>query len=293
MKLDFVCVGAQKAGTTALHDTLSKITNVCLASNKEAHWFEIEERYKLGLDQFFLNFYDDCNYNDEKVGLINPNLILKEKALLRLKEDFPDIKVIYIIREPLERAWSHYLMSRRRGIETLEFGEALAIEKQRIYNPSYWTDRRVKTSEPGFYELNHFSYKFRGEYKRQIKSLYNIFGSENVLVSDFEDLKSNSSLFINNIGSFIGVDCQELYVPKSNESKGHSSSNISFYNSQVIRFFRIVLAIVLPAKIGIKLRKLIRSKFLEVKVLPSLNRKRFLPEFEDLSREYISIKQSL
>ena len=53
MKLDFVCIGAQKAGTTTLHDVLKEHPDIYLPPRKEAHFFDVNERYEKGIDYFF------------------------------------------------------------------------------------------------------------------------------------------------------------------------------------------------------------------------------------------------
>ncbi|MDA9151576.1 sulfotransferase [Schleiferiaceae bacterium] len=293
MKLDFVCVGAQKAGTTSLHDTLQLDSRIKLANNKEAHWFEIEERYSLGVDNFFEKFYGIDDFGSKIIGLINPNLILKESALERLKEDFPEVKIIYILRDPLERAWSHYQMTKARGIEKLEFPEALKVENDRIFDSQNWVEPKYKTTEKGFFELNHYSYKLRSDYYEHLNLLQRIFKKENVLICDFNTLKKDSEQFLRKIYAHIGLEYRSLDVKKSNETKGINLRNLTLYKSGFGRLLRHVFTLFLPSKIIHRVRKKIRTNFLTKNEKISVDLDDFKEQFNVLHDQYQSIIESL
>ena len=293
MKLDFVCVGAQKAGTTSLHDTLQLDSRIKLANNKEAHWFEIEERYSLGVDNFFEKFYGIDDFGSKIIGLINPNLILKESALERLKEDFPEVKIIYILRDPLERAWSHYQMTKARGIEKLEFPEALKVENDRIFDSQNWVEPKYKTTEKGFFELNHYSYQLRSDYYEHLNLLQRIFKKENVLICDFNTLKKDSEQFLRKIYAHIGLEYRSLDVKKSNETKGINLRNLTLYKSGFGRLLRHVFTLFLPSKIIHRVRKKIRTNFLTKNEKISVDLDDFKEQFNVLHDQYQSIIESL
>lgn len=292
-RLDFVCIGAQKAGTTALHDTLQLDSRVKLANNKEAHWFEIEEKYILGVDKFFEKFYGKDSIQSQIIGLINPNLILKESALERLKKNFPEVKIIYILRDPLERAWSHYQMSKVRGIEKRDFSEALDLENERISNPQNWIKPKYKTSEKGFFELNHYSYQLRGDYQRHLDSLYGIFEKDKVLICDYDKLRSDSENFMREIYAHIGLDFISYEFEKSNVTRGINLRNVALYNSRYIRIMRVLMVSYLPKKIRRKIRKKIRNRFLGKSEKLNLDMDVFEEKFKNLQNHYKQIKESL
>ena len=203
MKLHFVCIGAQKAGTTTLHDILKQHPNIYLPPKKEAHFCDVNELYEKGVGDYFSRFYD--TYSDEKfIGNINPNLQIENRSLDRLAKTFGrELKIIFILRNPVYRAYSHYQMSKSRGYEDLSFKAAIEMEKLRINNPKFFPD--YKSKEPGHFEKNHFGYIGRSSYLATIKKLYQLFPKENIKVILFEDFISKQKIVIADILNFLNI----------------------------------------------------------------------------------------
>ncbi|MCY2687800.1 sulfotransferase family protein [Salinimicrobium sp. TH3] len=207
MRLDFVCIGAQKAGTTTLHDIIKDHPDIYLPETKEAHFFDVNEKFQKGLDFFFKNYYKD--YVGEKiVGNINPNLQVETRSIDRLIQSFgKDLKFIFILRDPVKRAYSHYLMSHRRCLENKSFIEALEIEEFRIANPKRHFD--YESNEPGHFEKNNFGYISRSIYSKTLKHLDNKVPNNNIKLIFFEDLIKNTETEIENIFQFLNVSHTE------------------------------------------------------------------------------------
>jgi hypothetical protein len=217
--LDFACIGSQKAGTTTLHDLLKEHPEIILPNEKEANFFDVNELYAKGKDWFYKEFFNDKTLNTEKkVGIINPNLSMETKYLDRLIEDNPNIKVIYIIRNPLERAYSHYKMSKRRGIETLSFEDALEKEEYRLSSPAI--HKNYYSKEPGHFEKNHFSYLHRSNYSIVINYLQEKLPNERILLLYFEqDLIKDPERMLQKVCSFLKIKNISLNTSiKSNEA---------------------------------------------------------------------------
>ena len=111
----FFVVGAQKAGTTSLHNWMAQQPDVCLPKLKETHFFSIQEIFERGID-WYLQQFPRCKY-DSIVGEICPEYMYCKQAPYRIREWNPNPKIIFIFRHPIERAFSHYLMSVRGGYE--------------------------------------------------------------------------------------------------------------------------------------------------------------------------------
>ena len=129
----FFVLGFQKSGTSTLYEWLKQIDNIKLPLYKETHYFSDLNFYNKGLDWYFKQF----NYNDKHthLGEIDPSYILCEEYLKRIHEfSSKETKFIFILRQPLERAYSHYLMSKFRGYESLSFKEAIKLEPDRLKN---------------------------------------------------------------------------------------------------------------------------------------------------------------
>ncbi len=226
-KINFYCVGAQKSGTTSLHDILNQHPDVFLPETKEAHFFDEDDKFKLGLNWYFKTFFE--RYNNEKIcGSCNPEYIYFEEVPERIFESFGgDVKLIFILRNPADRAYSHYLMSKRRCIEDLSFTVALKQEKSRI-NKDY-------------FNKTNFSYASRGFYLEQIKRYLNYFPKENMMFIRFEDdFIKNRANTIKEIISFLDLEQIDLDVDlKSNVAR---SSRFKFiqkfiYKQNIIKSF--------------------------------------------------------
>lgn len=171
-KINFYCIGAQKSGTTTLHDILKGHYDVYLPIDKEAHFFHKDELYSKGVSWYLKTHFS--TYDNQKiVGSITPEYLFWKVSPERIYKTFgSDIKFVVILRNPVDRAYSHYLMSVFRGFENLEFHEAIAKEKDRI--------------QRGFFEMNHFSYISRGLYNLQLERYLEYYNINNILLIHFE-----------------------------------------------------------------------------------------------------------
>src|SRR4030095_2848410 len=139
-------------------------------------------------------------------------MMFEEKSAQRIFETLgKNVKLIFIFRNPVARAYSHYLMSQRKGFEALLFEEAIAKEKERLKN------------EPE--KKYNFSYLSRGFYCEQVNRFLKLFPKENMLFLVFEDdfIKNRKSTF-DNIQEFLGVKKAALDLEiRSNESSAPKS----------------------------------------------------------------------
>ena len=206
MKINFICVGTQKAGTTTIHDILKNHQDIFLPEKKEAHFFDIENRYKKGLNWWKKEFFS--SYGGEKsVGVFTPEYLYYDEVPKRILSNLDlKTKIIIILRNPIDRAYSHYLMSKRRGYDKLSFDEGIEIENIRINKNEF--------------SRNNFSYISRGMYFNQLNRYYSLFDSDNILVLNFEkDIVINLDQTINTIQKFIGVNVMNLKLNiKSNRA---------------------------------------------------------------------------
>lgn len=203
-KINFFCIGAQKAGTTTLHDVLNQHPDLYLPPGKEVPFFDVNERYEKGINYFFETRYN--TYKNEKlVGNINPNLQLELRSIDRIIETFDkNVKIVFILRNPVKRSYSHYLMSKRRGHEKLAFLDALTEEENRINNPKKHKD--YITKELSHYEKNHFGYVNRSMYSEMIEYLYQNFEKENIKIILFEEFIKNKEPFVKEILEFLNLN---------------------------------------------------------------------------------------
>jgi hypothetical protein len=206
MKLNFLGIGVQKAGTSTLHDILKRHSQIFLPEIKEAHFFDLSESYTKGMPWFLENFFS--KYNDELcVGEFTPEYIYFEEAPQRIAESLgTSVRFIVVFRNPVDRALSHYNMSYRRGLEKQNFWDAIRDEQRKIIESDL---ARV-----------HYSYISRGYYGAQLNRYLSLFPKENFLFLVFEqDIQKNLPKTIEKIQSFLGVPNKDLNCDiKSNEA---------------------------------------------------------------------------
>jgi hypothetical protein len=186
----FICPGAQKAGTTSLHDLLSQHPQIVLPQKKETKYFINAD--SVDRDQYFSRFF--AGKSNKVTGEIDPDYMFDPSVPQKLFDAFgPGLKLIFLMRNPVDRAYSHYWMSYRRGFETETFERAFELESTRLAsgdNMAYW----------------HQSYFFRGFYTQQIDRFLQYFDKKNCLFINFDDFVNDRSKCLKTILMFLEVD---------------------------------------------------------------------------------------
>ncbi len=196
-KIDFLCVGVQKAGTTTLHNVLGQHPQLCLPQKKETHFFSDEDIYNKGTSHYLKYFNDSKPYRF--YGEVDPEYSYFVESAERIFNTFGRIKIIFILRNPIDRAYSHYLMTKRRGLENLSFEEAMDKESYRINNKK---------------DKMHYSYRSRGFYLEQLLTYEQYFGRENIKVLLFEEFIEKTKESVIDIANFIGLSDFEYEIEK-------------------------------------------------------------------------------
>ncbi len=283
MKLpSFFCVGAQKSGTTTLHDILIQHPKICLPEEKETKFFQDNEKYQKGLEFYIKRYFSNCT-EKQILGEIDPEYIFFDYVPQRIYKDIgKNVKLIFMFRNPVDRAYSHYWMSVRRGYEDKPFEEAIKLEKERIRKDQYFK--------------RYFSYISRGLYANQVKNYLKYFPLENMFFIIFEeDFLKNRKKTISNLFKFLDVEdlSDKVNVDlKSNPASLPKSKIIRdiLYKPLLVR--KIAKAVVPNEKIRLKLRKFLENinqkPFKPPKLDPNLRKQLlkeyFLEDIEELSK---------
>jgi len=200
---DFIIIGAQKAGTTSLYDYLNQHSQIKMSTPlKEVHYFSYD--YSKGLDWYKSNFPIISNKERDNllVGEASPYYLFHPHAAERMHNLLPDIKLIAILRNPTERAVSHYFHELRHNTESLPIMEALETEESRI------EPEREKMLKDNTYESKthqNLSYKARGRYAEQLEQYYKYYKKEQILVLTSEDLFNNTADCLKTVYEFLGM----------------------------------------------------------------------------------------
>jgi hypothetical protein len=196
---NFLCIGVQKAGTTLLYEILRQHPQIFLPQVKEVHFFDIDENFNKGIEWYQQHFYGSEDY--KLVGDVTPAYIFFEHVPERIKQILgPEIKLLIMLRNPVDRAYSHYWMSFRRGYEGLSFEKAIAKEGSRI--------------KDGYLTRHRFSYISRGFYAKQLKTYLSFFPGQNINIVIFEQFTTNMKVHIEELLDFLG--CTSAFEFKNN-----------------------------------------------------------------------------
>lgn len=197
-------IGVQKAGTTALASFLQQHPSVYVVDGKEAHIFDHPNYEKQADKKAFANRkYQHLlsHYTKQKIVCdATPITIFREDFLRACHQYNPEAKFILILRDPTERAISHYHMSREKGAEKRCMLIAFLSEGRRL------SKVKQQTSLPFDSPMRQHSYLARGLYRRQLQSLYSIVPQEQVLVLEHKQLKNQHGKTMQEIFGFLGIE---------------------------------------------------------------------------------------
>ena len=191
-RLNFVVAGVQKCGTSSLWSYLNQHPCLSLASPKETHFFDNELVDWRDPDYGILHAMFDSPREGQLLGEATPITFYWTPAQARLFRYAPDIKIILIFRDPIERAYSGWRMGWSQGWDTLTFSEAIRAGRLRILDES---------EQPGFSRF--FSVVERGFYGRQLKQLLKLFSLDQMLFVRSEDLITSHARQLTRIADFL------------------------------------------------------------------------------------------
>ena len=199
-KLGFMIVGAQKCGTTALAHFLSRHPEIGMASPKEVHLFdspdystawtarEIDERYR--------PWFSHCA-GEAIRGEATPIYMFLPGIAPELERYNPDLKLIVLLHDPVERAISHYYMEKGRNQEHCALWLALLSEPLRL--------RRCRNPLAHGSAMRLWSYRRRGLYSVQLRNLFRYFERDRVLVVRTRDLLQRHDTVLARVFAFLDV----------------------------------------------------------------------------------------
>jgi len=184
---DFLVIGVMKGGTTSLFQYLAKHPQINPPFRKEIKFFDLH--YKQGLTWYRAHFPLKTRMTNGSVtGEATPYYIFHPLAAGRIANDIPNAKLIAILRNPVDRAYSHYNHMVRVGREALSFEDALEKEDERLFQE----DEKI-TTDPTYspFKHLHYSYKARGRYIEQIEKWLKFFPRDQMLFLSSEELYAN------------------------------------------------------------------------------------------------------
>lgn len=221
-------VGAQRCGTTSLAQLLDTHPDICVARGKETHWFDDAQVQRDGVSA--ARWGERFSHHTGQSVLLDatPSYLYLPGCIEALHRHNPDLRVIAVLRDPAERARSHYALERERGVETGRYWQALQFEARRLS-----ADRNPLA--PGS-PARVSSFRDRGRYSRQIGRLLEWF--PNALVLRFDELVNDSHTTAQRVAEHLGVSpfMAPVSMPWLNERRvSRQPSPIDLYVRQSLR----------------------------------------------------------
>jgi len=194
---NFFVVGAAKAGTSSIYAGLRQHPDIFMAYPKEPHHFtqvnpphELRWHFEGYTDQQrYLRLFEGSG-NSKAIGEASTSYLWHPHVARRIQMQVPEARIIISLRDPVERAYSHYLMHVREGIQKLGFYDALLEDLER-------TDET--------WAISHF-YVGKGRYADQVSRYVEIFGLDRVKILLFDDLKRDPAATLYEVAQFLGLN---------------------------------------------------------------------------------------
>ena len=191
----FLIIGVQKSGTTSIYNYLKQHPQVYMSPVKETHFFnkdwasasaEVKRRKKNGIVSWdlYTQLFDGATDKHLALGEVSPNYMLHHQTSAELiQQRLPNAKLIAVLRNPIERACSDYLMNMRDAI-----GKQTPLAEQ------------VRSRGDASYVL------LKGKYYQPLKHFFEVCDRSRIDVFLYDDLRKDSQTFMQGIYRSIGVD---------------------------------------------------------------------------------------
>lgn len=189
---DFFLVGAPKSGTTSIYECFGRHPGIFVPKTKEPHFFscpEAKDTYYevtfVDAEPDYLELFREAD-EEQRIGDFSPSYLYYKNAAVRIKERCPDAQILMVLRDPVDRAISHYLMDRRSGYQDHSLKECLLNRED----------------HPRFYR----EYVEVGEYSEQVERYLRLFGGDNVHIWLFETFASYTEQTVREMLSCLGLE---------------------------------------------------------------------------------------
>ncbi len=192
----FLIAGAPRSGTTWLYEVLARHPDIFLAKPvvPEPKFFLVDAVYERGLDCYRRTWFTGARPG-KPIGEKTTNYLESATAAQRIHQHLPGVKLIFLFRNPIDRAYSNYLWSRKNGLEKEDFITALEMEA-----------RREATVPAALRFARPHAYYSRGLYADLLEPYLARFERSKILALRFEDIREEPTVLAARVHRFLGVE---------------------------------------------------------------------------------------
>ncbi len=212
---NFIIGGTAAGGTSYLYELLIQHPEIYLPQERipEPHYYYKSWEYEKGLKWYLKRYFHDVPKCKVALGERSSSYLYGgAKTASKIAKDFPKMKFIFMLRNPIQRAFANYRFTALQGLETLSFKDALLCEKE-----------RVRGSKGIWSEIQPYDYTGRGFYARQLKEFLEFFPSEQILCLKSEDVTRQNVSILRKIYEFLELKDTD-FIPK--EAPKHTSLSV-------------------------------------------------------------------
>jgi len=256
MQPKIIIGGASKSGTTALYYYLSQHPDICLSAKKELHYFSrpwLEKTINGPGDRFvlaevpntfteYLSYFSYCDR--AKIAMdISPSYLFHYRSADEMKKQLDGIRIIFVLRNPAEKAFSQYMHLVGEGREKLDFDDA--INKEGIRESAGYSDMWL--------------YRKSGMYSDAIQYFKQTFGESNLRVFYYEEFLNDPEFVLREICEFSGVDDQFNFMPIYNANRSSLPKSALLAKAIAPNAFTYILRRMVPQGVGRGVRKWLKD----------------------------------
>jgi hypothetical protein len=234
---DFIVIGAAKSGTTSLYEYFRNHSNLFGSYKKEIGFFD--NNYNLGTEWYRTWFPTKSsmekriNNNKNLAYEVSPSYFQSPWCIKNMHETIPNPKLILVLRNPVDRTYSHYQHSTRRGIKT-------KIPFRDLLNRDLETYERIKNEDNGIINKEFLWNSYIGPsiYAKLIKEWLKYFSLDQLLIFSTEELKKNHRDVFSRIHDFLNIKDEEIDTVTKHNTGGDYTPLDSDLRQKLINFFK-------------------------------------------------------
>ncbi len=246
LRPSFLIIGAQRAGTTSLYNYLCEHPLVVPAAQKELHFFD--RSYSRSLPDYFRQYpivwRSALPIGPRRItGEATPYYLFHPLAAGRVQQALPGVKLIGLLRNPIDRAFSHYHHAVKLGAEPLSFEAAIEREPERLAG-----EFERLCCEPDYHSpaYVYHSYLARGVYVDQLERWMSLFPREQFQILKSEDFYADPNAMLRSVFAFLGLPPAEIrtgeqhnrqdYAPMHPDTRARLQDYFAPHNTRLYRF---------------------------------------------------------
>jgi hypothetical protein len=210
----FLICGAQRCGTTSMYRTLSQHADVFKPNlHKGVHYFDIGNQNGLAWYRAHFPLIASARWHERRTGVApvtfesSPYYLFHPLAAERITRELPGVRIIVLLRDPAERAYSAHAHELARGYETESFERALKLEDARLDGEEH---RIIADPRYCSFSHQHHGYLHRGRYLPQLQRMESAVGRERLHVVDADDFWSDPEPAWRDVVRFLGLSDTHL-----------------------------------------------------------------------------------